>query len=114
MCFCTTTWLERIRIASALHIRDVNENILDRVYSAVRLMAYMSAEMDVNSLLFLSAAPLLRVLVRERGRGQKSKSMEEEEDEEVERRERARDEQYRVCLLQSNRNGDLMQAKEKI
>lgn len=41
------------------HIRDVNENILDRVYSALRLMAHTSAEMDVNSLLFLSAAPLL-------------------------------------------------------
>jgi len=41
-------------------IRDVNEHILDPVYSALRLMAHMSAEMDVNSLLVLSAAPLLR------------------------------------------------------
>lgn len=42
------------------HIGDVNENILNHVYSALSLIADMSAEMNVNSLLVLSAAPLLR------------------------------------------------------
>lgn len=42
------------------HIRNVNENILDRVYSALMLIAHMSAEMNVNFQLVLSAAPLLR------------------------------------------------------
>lgn len=68
---------------SCTHIRHANENILDHVYSASGLIAHMSVEMDANSLLVLSAAPLLRDWWCRRGGGERDSSMHEEEEEKV-------------------------------
>lgn len=60
MCLCPLVICGTGLQLHCTHIRNVNESILNHVYSALSLIAHMSAEMNVNSLLVLSAAPLLR------------------------------------------------------
>lgn len=87
-----------------LHFKDVNESILDRVYSAPRLIAHMSAELDINSLLALSAAPLLRECLWRRGGGERGLTA-------WRKRKRSRHEMNNIMyvfMLPSQRNGDMV------